>query len=337
MARKYWVSLIAIILVLSVLVLSIKFYSTNLLSPVTVGKDLTPAPKPLEKYSFENLKQREFTGGSITYGEKIKDEDSFISKVFYFYSDGKRVSGLANIPKITGKLPVIIMVRGYVDEDKYFIGEGTNHAGEVFARNGFLTLAPDFLGYGESDRPSANNIEERFETYTTVLNLLASIKHLDIADSEKIGIWGHSNGGQIALSVLAISGKPYPTVLWAPVTKPFPYSVLYYTDEFEDHGKKLRRLISDFEKDYDIEQYSPTNYFDWITAPIELHQGGNDEAVPQKWTDEFALEMKKLNKDIIYFTYPGENHNFAKGSWNIVIQRNIAFFRHNLERFPSSE
>jgi len=129
---------------------------------------------------------------------------------------------------------------------------------------------------------------------------------------------------------LAISGKNYPTVLWAPVSKPFPYSILYFTDEFDDHGKALRRAVADFEKDYDIEKYSPTNYLSWINSPIQLHQAVEDEAVPKRWSDQLNQELKKLNKDITYYTYFGENHNFNNGSWGLAIQRSINFYNEKL-------
>lgn len=293
--------------------------------------------KPLEKYEFERLKKTQFPGSPITFGKLIKDGESFVSYVFYFTVNDKRVSGFANIPKEKGTYPVIVMFRGYVDREIYTIGEGTKRGGEVFAQNGYITLAPDFLGYGESASPSAISIEERFQTYTTALTLFASIGNLNKslekdefnarADSEKIGIWGHSNGGHIAISVLEISGKTYPTVLWNPVSKPFPYSILYYTDEFDDRGKALRKAVAEFEKDYDVEKYSPLNFYGLIKAPIQLHQAGDDEAVPQKWSDQLNEELTKLKKDVEYFIYPGEDHNFSKGSWQTVVNRNIEFYK----------
>ncbi|OGG27018.1 hypothetical protein A2960_02635 [Candidatus Gottesmanbacteria bacterium RIFCSPLOWO2_01_FULL_39_12b] len=329
--RKIVIFTITLAILILIIYVKYNFPKRGIISPLGENSSVTE-PKPLDKYSFENLRERQFEDSQITFGKVLKEENRFFSRVFYYTSDGKKVSGLANIPKITGKLPVIVMLRGFVDQEIYTVGEGTRRSGEVFAENGFLTLAPDFLGYGQSSSPSANPIEERFETYTTALNLLTSIKTLDMADFPRIGIWGHSNGGHIALSILAITGQAYPTVLWAPVSKPFPYSILYFTDEFEDHGKKLRKVVSDFEKDYDVEKYTFTNYLDWISAPIQLHQGSEDEAVPQKWSDQFVDEMRKLKKDITYYTYPGDDHNFAKGSWNLVVLRNISFFRNHLNR-----
>ena len=48
--------------------------------------------------------------------------------------------------------------------------------GEYLSENGYITLAPDFLGYGGSDIESSNIFEARFQTYTTVLTLLKSIE-----------------------------------------------------------------------------------------------------------------------------------------------------------------
>lgn len=302
----------------------------------------TPTIKPLEKYSFENLKKRKFSPRPIILDKILTDDPSFASYLFYFTSDGKKVSGLANIPKKRGKFPVIVQFRGYIDPKTYATGTGTVHSGEVFAKNGFITLAPDFLGYGSSASASADAIEARFETYTTALNLLASVENLNKslkllinnieADTDKVGIWGHSNGGHIALSVLEITGKPYPTVLWNPVSRPFPYSILYYSDEAEDHGKALRKVVADFEKDYDAEKYSPTNYFDFINAPIELYQGEADEAVPKRWSDELYKILTSFNKEIIYYIYPGDNHDFARGSWETVVERNITFYKKHFSK-----
>ncbi len=294
--------------------------------------------KPFDKYTFANLKKSKSSAGNIVLGEGLKEQGSYISQMFSYTVDGKKVSGLLNVPMEDGVYPVIVMLRGFVSKEIYATGVGTSRAGEVFAQNGFITLAPDFLGYGRSDNPSQSAIEERFQTYTTTLSLLSSLENLNDgldasysgkikADYSKIGIWGHSNGGQIALSVLEITGKDYPTVLWAPVSKPFPYSILYFTDEFDDHGKALRKVIANFEDDYDIELYSPSNYYSWINAPIQLHQGTSDDAVPFNWSDTLVEDLTKLEKDITYFTYPGADHNLLPDGWLPAVNRGLNFYK----------
>ncbi|KKU82035.1 MAG: hypothetical protein UY10_C0043G0011 [Microgenomates group bacterium GW2011_GWA2_47_8] len=68
------------------------------------------------------------------------------------------------------------------------------------------------------------------------------------------------------------------------------------------------------------------NYLDRITAPMQLHQGTGDAAVPVKWNDEFVTVLEGKKKDVGYFVYPGADHNLSPG-WNTVIARDIEFFR----------
>jgi uncharacterized protein len=336
MYMKKIIFIVGVIIVAVAIFVGTKYLKPNkTVSPL--GNGIIPKEKKLDKYTYTALQKTTFSGSKIIIDKLVKDEENFTSYLFYFYVKDKKVSGLMNIPKKSGDYPAIVMIRGYVDQSIYEPGVGTSHGGEVLAQNGFITLAPDFLGYGYSDKASADVFEDRFLTYVTVLELISSTKNLNVAlenksltarfDDIHLGIWGHSNGGQIALSVLEISGGDYPTVLWAPVSKPFPYSILYYTDDIDDHGKALRKVVSTFEKDYDSEKYSLINYFDWIKAPIQIHQGGADEAVPQKWSDILVKTLKEKDKNVEYFTYPSEDHNFNQGNWNLVMQRTMAFYK----------
>ncbi|MFO0703725.1 MAG: prolyl oligopeptidase family serine peptidase [Patescibacteria group bacterium] len=305
----------------------------------------TPAPKPLLKYTYDNLKNYTPQSSDVKIEQTLKEDekDDFVSYLFNFYiKDGRKVSGLMNVPKKTGKYPMMLLIRGYVDPSVYETGIGSQHVGEFFAQNGFITLAPDYLGYGSSDKPSKDGFEDRFLTYITTMDLLESFPNVskaledyDVkgvsADSDKIGIWAHSNGGQIALTVAELRGFDYPMVLWAPVSKPFPYSILFYTDEYNDDGKAMRKAVADFESIYDAQKYSLTEHLDWINSPIQIHQGISDIEVPENWSSEFVEKLEKADKKVEYFTYPGENHNFQNGSWPTAVLRSMEFVRKNLK------
>lgn len=296
----------------------------------------------LNEFNFENLMNRSYSASSLDILRVLKDTDMYTSYIVKYTSDKKDISALLNIPKGKDKAPIILMLRGYAPINSYITGVGTSHAGEVLAENGYITIAPDFLGYGESDMPENDIWWERFNKPVQVLNLLETIKAWNINNNNteniinikpidnQIGIWAHSNGGQITLSILEITKESYPTTLWAPVTKPFPYSVLYYTDEYDDEGKAIRKALAELEDTYDVEKYSVTKYLDNINAPIQLHQGFADDAVPEEWSLEFTLKMKALGKTINYYTYPNTDHNM-KGSWDTVVQKDIVFFNEKFE------
>lgn len=313
---------------------------TNLISQIK--------PTPLYKYSIENLSHATFKPSTIEIGKILKDSPLFTSYEFTMqfspdFSDNlKTTSGLINIPKGTGPFSVIIMFRGYLDQLQYTIGEGTQPSAKVFADAGFITIAPDFLGYGDSDKEATDIFESRFQTYVTAVTLLKTIgtyktrsltwgsNHINI-DTKNIFIWGHSNGGQVALTTLEITGANYPTVLWAPVSKPFPYSILAYTDESDDSGKLIVTKLADFFDTYDVTKFSLTGYLNQIKAPIQLNQGTADIAVPYWWSDTLAKTLKNDKVDITYIKYPGASHNMNP-SWSKVVENSLSFFKSHLQR-----
>lgn len=321
------------------------YFSKSKKAFLNPGLPVISKPKPLLAYTFDNLEKTTFPKEKITVGRKVNETLNSLSQMFYFSvpkspnsTTMKKVSGLLNVPKKPGVYPVIVMFRGFVPKETYQSGIGSQPSAKVFSQNGFITLAPDFLGYGESDNSSPNDFENRLQTYTTALTLLSSLQTLNNgleasysgqikADLNKIGIWGHSNGGQIALSALAISGAIYPTVLWAPVSKSFPYSILYYTDESDDQGKGLRKALASFEEDYDTQAFSPTNYYHWIKAPIVINQGTADQEVPVWWSDDLVKELKKGSVDITYFTYPGADHNLLPDGWSNAVSNSLDFYK----------
>ncbi len=306
---------------------AVQQYVSSLATVSPISKMLE---KPLEKYSILRLSGRQYAGSQIILDAPTATTSAYTVYTFHYFSDGKKVTGVAHVPRGASeqnKKPVIIQFRGYADRDKYFPGEGTTPSAEVYAVNGYITLAPDFLGYGGSDKSSPDAFEDRFLTYTTALNLLSSVKTLSMADASKVGIWGHSNGGQIALTVLEILGRPVPATVWAPVSKPFPYSILYYTDDVPDHGKLLRKELATFEQNYDVEQYSLTNYLNRITGPMQIHQGTADTSVPVSWSDTLAQALEASSSSTVnYFVYPGADHNMQPNAWNTVVQRDVMFF-----------
>lgn len=295
-------------------------------------------PRPLDKYTVENLSKANVQSSQIEMGDVLKGpEHQYCVTTCTTYkfrmnfdptlSNGtkKVVSGVVNVPSGKGPFPVIVMFRGFVDTEGYFTGEGTQPAGQFFAKNGYITIAPDFLGYGDSDQQATDVFESRFQTWTTALTLLKSARSIKEWDGKNLFIWGHSNGGQIALSTLEITGATNPIVLWAPVSKPFPFSILYFTDSPGDYGKSLRKGLAAFETDYDADLYSIHKYWNRIQAPIELNQGSSDENVPQAWSDLLNTTLKDLGKDIKYIVYPGNDHDM-RPNWNSVIENNLTFF-----------
>lgn len=276
---------------------------------------------PLEKYSIENLSKTEFKPSEI----KVD------GNLFEFNVDEKKATGQINIPEGKGPFPIIVMFRGYIDQKIYKTGDGTRHAAEVFVKNGFITIAPDFLGYGGSDPESSDIFESRFQTYITAVETLKSVNTIKEWDGKNVFIWGHSNGGQVALTTLEITGVNYPTVLWAPNSAKFPYSILYYLDEADDQGKLIISKLAEFMGDYDVTKYSFTNYLDKIKAPIQIHQGTSDKAVPVDWNINLTKKLNRASVSAELIKHPGASHDMVPG-WNEAVLESLQFFQRHLTK-----
>ena len=332
-------TLITIILssTITFLLTSYYFQSNHIISPLSDAlSSFVDIEKPLEKYSFERLSQTQFNSSKIIIERLIEENTIYTSHLFSILVEGERVTGQLNLPNKTppaNGFPIIVMNRGFIDPEIYQTGMGTKNSAGYYAQNGFITIAPDFLGYGESELEDKDPMAARVKkpvTTITILHSLSSLNSETLIDLSNVFMWGHSNGGQISLSVLEILGNsPYwtqsiPTTLWAPVSKGFPYNILYYTDD-GDYGKALRKVLFEFELDYDTDNYSIHKYLDWIDSPIQIHQGTNDAWIPTSWSQDITEQLKETDKDIKLFLYSGADHNL-KPNWETVVLRDIRFF-----------
>ena len=370
----------AIILALLLIVLtSLKVWNISLISFLSQSTNELISPwvenplertHPLNKYSFTNLKNQQYQTDKITLTRLVEDNDDYSSFLFSYKTMNKTMTGLANVPKICQSIscPVILLVRGYADKEQYSPGFGTKNAAKVFADNQYITLAPDFFGFAGADPEPEDTWEARFIKPINIIELIKTIqtnptiysevienteseaaenhhetqvtnKYAQI-DPNKIGIWAHSNGGQITLSVLQILSEPIPATLWAPVTAPFPYSLLFFTRTNEDEGKEARAWIAIFEKDYDVFEFSITKHIDSLTGPLQIHHGSRDKDALQEWSDSFIQIIEVENNkraetdnnhqpiEYQYYIYPDADHNLLPShNWQQAIQRDLLFFK----------
>lgn len=336
--------------------------SNTLLNDVTIKtpfvEEYESKTKPLLQYSIPNLAKSSFEPSQIELIEKLDSNEDFSSYIFLYTSKRSeaRISGQVNIPNGVTRFSnpsVLVMARGYVPPDIFETGVGTRNAAAYYASNGFITIAPDFLGFGESDDEFEDTWKGRFMKPVQVAELIETIRQvgIPITDTEtpdgdipvlkldKIGLWGHSNGGQIILTTLEILGEPFPTTLWAPVTAPFPYSILFFGDELEDEGKSQRTWISLFEDEYDVFEFSLTQHLHLLAdgTPLQIHHGTADDAALYAWSLEFVEKLEAENDrraeasvsaepvQFELFEYPGANHNLQPG-WQTVVERDVRFF-----------
>ena len=261
---------------------------------------------------IESLRRRDYEPSLITIESTIADSGAYTSYIFSYFSDGLKVYGRMNVPYGDGPFPIIILNHGYFNQSTFSSGDGTQTMADILARNDYLTLASDYRGFGKSENDSQGSRGDNPNYAIDVLNLIASIGSLDKADPEKIGMWGHSMGGEVSVRTAEVTNNLKAVVLWAPTSTNRETNSAFYGG-----GRHSVQGEADAHNEDDLL---------YIDTPISLHQGLSDSEVNPDWSKELNTDLQKLDKQIEYFEYPGQDHNFRNLGWNIISERTISFF-----------
>lgn len=278
---------------------------------------VTPqAPSPTaviyEQYTIDSLRERTYGGGNIEIVETMEDNDLFTRYRIRYPSDGLNIYGFVNVPKVDGPFPVIIGLHGFVTAAVYQTLDYTTPALDTITQYGYIVFHPDLRGYPPSD--SGDNLF-RVGMSIDVLNLIALIKSesgpselFAKAMPENIGLWGHSMGGGIVLRVLTVSSDVKAAVLYSSLSG----------DEIKN-AQLLFNASADpaFQQELTVapaivEQISPMYYYKDISAPIQLHHGTADQAVPVTVAEETCKLATDAGIDIECIYYPEEDHTFRR-------------------------
>jgi dienelactone hydrolase len=302
---------------------------------------------PLAEYTIQGLRARTYPGGAIHVRSVLTTTQVFTRYYIDYPSDGLSITGIMQIPRGDGRFPVVILNHGYIPRERYWSGADTWSAAEYLNRQGYLTLAPDFRSWGESDIGTSF-----FSTGQVIdtLNLISSLPSLPQADPERVGMWGHSMGGGVTAKAITIDPRIKAAVLYAPVSandaqvlarwgsgcQPGPSGELAPGCAgaevlTHDMDPKLylayKTVVSDPQFVYET---SPIHYIDRVTAPVQIHIGNVDTTTPPEWSSDIYQTLLEAGKEVEYYTYPDQGHAFQGQSWRLFMQRVADFFDRNL-------
>lgn len=248
---------------------------------------------------IEGLRKREFNGGEIKIEEVLPKESNFTPYIISYTSDNLKIYAAMNIPEGIGPFPVILLNHGYYDTQTFQTGDGTNGMATILANNGYITLASDYRGHGKSEGQGGGH---QPEYAIDVLNLLASVKNIEKGDANRVGMWGHSMGGETSLRTVEATDAIKALVLWAPTLG-------------GGHSSD-NSLMSNLTK---------------IKTPISLHQGLSDTEVDPETSIILSDALKKEGKQLEYFEYEGQDHNFRNLGWDLISERTLDFYNKHLK------
>jgi len=291
---------------------------------------------PAHPMAIEALRNREFAGGDFTIEETLANGSNYRQYIASYLSEGLKINGLLTVPFAEppeAGWPAILFIHGYIPPKQYSTTGNYPTYQARLARAGFVTFKPDLRGHGESEgEPVSAHYSEKYVVDT--LSALAYLKNYQAVDPERIGHWGHSNGGQIGLRVAVISDDIKAFSFWAGV-------VGSYEDMFETYNNNIDFLRNAASSSLVVQnglpsknpdfwnRLDPFDYLDDIQAPIQLQHGAADKSVPIVLSESLRNALKAANKEVEYFSYPGADHNLAQNV-SLAFRRTIDFYNDNL-------
>jgi dipeptidyl aminopeptidase/acylaminoacyl peptidase len=258
--------------------------------------------------------------------ETLAATDAFTRSLVTYPSDGLTIYGFMNVPQGEGPFPVAIVLHGYIEPQEYNTLAYTTRYADSLARAGYLVLHPNLRGYPPSD--SGPN-RFRVGMAVDVMNLVAIVRQrggaagpLAHADPERIGVWGHSMGGGIALRVITVDPGISAAVLYASMSGDEVVNherILFWSggergqEELDTPEEALRRI-------------SPIHHLDRIQAAVSIHHSQADTVVPPEWSADLCQRLQTLGKTVECFTYQGLPHTFRGEGDQLFMRRVVDFF-----------
>jgi dipeptidyl aminopeptidase/acylaminoacyl peptidase len=297
----------------------------------------TPVNSPM---NITFMRSRTYPGSDIKIEQTLSPGSNYNRYITSFISDGLKEYAYLTVPKSQKPakgFPVIIFNHGYQIPALY-TPEGNYIAYmDAIAKAGYIIFKPDYRGNGKSEGQPGSTYYSPNYTIDD-MNAIASIKKYPDANPNKIGLWGHSMGGNITLRVSEISPDIKAAVIWGGVVADYNDIIYNWADKVsykpapEDlylRNLGLSTLLAtngtpsqnpDFWNSID-----PTFNLNYIKVPIQIHVGLSDPQVPPSFSKSLYDKLISSKKYAEYYEYPGANHDIAQG-FSLAMQRTIQFF-----------
>ena len=280
-----------------------------------------------EPVSIQALRVRKYPGSALTVLQNLTPGVNYSRQVVSYESDGLTIQALLTVPRgapPAGGWPTIVFNHGYIPPDEYRTTERYVAYQDAFARAGFVTLKSDYRGHGDSEGEARGGYDDPGYT-VDVLNAAASLKRDPRVNPERMGVWGHSMGGQLSLRAMLVDPDLKAGCLWAGVVA--SYDVL--ATDWNRSPDTPRPALDPLNRRY-LRALSPNAYLEDLNGrPIQLHHGTADEDVPYAFQKALADDLRATGQSVEAYRYEGDNHNLSRNLYT-ALARSVAFFKREL-------
>lgn len=231
--------------------------------------------------------------------------------------------------------PVVVFVHGAGSLQNVYKGWSDNYWREylfhqLLTLNGYYVIEVDYrhsTGYGRKFREDVTNWMGKYETEDIIDGLAFLADNYDRADTSRVGIYGGSYGGFMAL--YAIQTEPEFFDAAAALRAVTKWENYFYTNPHYT----LPRLGDPEQFPEHYKRSNPITYADSLRKPVLLLHGLIDNNVGfQDIAQYIQVLIDSGNEDFEFMMYPDERHGFTKGSsWYDEYRRIYEFFNKHLK------
>ena len=341
--NKMKLSLVALIVVVAAAALSIGLNSDAFRkTPIEGSENEGGLENEVHPLLIEYMREQQYPGSDLIIEQTLEPGSNYKRFIASYKSEGLKIYGLLTIPqgeKPKEGWPVIIFNHGYIPPEQYATTERYVDYFDAFAHNGYVVFKSDYRGHGNSEgKPEGAYYSPAYTI--DVLNAVSSLKRLKDADPERIGMWGHSLGGNITLRAMVISKDIKTGVIWSGVVGTYDELLTKWRrlrpwqpsdKEIAGHISSIRQnLLDKYGEPKDNPEFwhsiDPRYFLKDISGPLQLHVGLSDQEVPPLFSESLKNDLESQNKSVELYTYEGADHNISSPSFELAMQRSIEFF-----------
>jgi dipeptidyl aminopeptidase/acylaminoacyl peptidase len=245
------------------------------------------------------------------------------------------VEGILELPPgyqaSDGPLPMIVEIHGGPTSATRFELQYWIYGRTLMAANGYALLSPNYrgsIGYGDSFLTDLIGHENDLDVADILAGVDAMVER-GIADPDRLGVMGWSNGGFLTNCLITHTGRFKAASSGAGV---LDQNIQWAAQDTPGHNINFMGGALPWQNPEAYRKASPLDGLGAVTTPTLIHVGGNDPRVPPVHSRALYRGLRQyLGVPTELVVYPGEPHSLntylhrkAKMEWD------LAWFEHYL-------
>lgn len=238
-------------------------------------------------------------------------QESFRSPELVHYSsfNDREIPGFLTKPITEGEYPVVVDIHGGPESQRR---PSFSAVKQYLVNHGYAVFEPNVrgsTGYGK-EYTHLDDVERRMDSVRDVAEAVKWLKDRQDVDSDRIAAMGGSYGGFMVLAALT----EYPSLWSAGVDI---VGIANFVTFLENTGEWRRELREEeygsLDRDREfLEEISPINKIESISAPLFVLHGRNDPRVPVGEAEQIVEKARENGVTVEKLVFDDEGHGISK-------------------------